>query len=755
MPAAPASFPRQIPIKRQLIGGTLLNTLSVLLLTCVALLAYEIHRDRDATVTSLSTIANIVADNASAVLLYDDQQSAGELLAGLHFEPGISAAALFDAQGGPFASYHRAAAERRKIPALPPPGVVMHATFFTLSIPVVQGPRHVGVFFLEGDLSETYRRSGVYALVLLTVLSGSGVVAMLLSNFFQRRISEPLLELASTARAISERKDYSVRAVQRSNDEIGDLTRAFNAMLEQIQQTEAALREGEERFRALADNIPQLAWMATGIAHATWFNQRWYDYTGTTFAEVHGRGWERVQHPDHLTRVSAKIADCFARGVAWEDTFPIRGRDGQYRWFLSAASPIRDTAGNVRLWFGTNTDITEQREAEQRALAASSAKDDFLAALSHELRNPLNPVLLVAGESSQDPALPPEVRSDFELIRKNVELEARLIDDLLDLTSITRGKLVLNTQAVDVNQVVLDAVATVRGAVEEKQIELELSLDRGAPQVEGDAVRLQQVFWNILKNAAKFTPAHGQISVTTRRLDSGKICRIQILDTGIGLSDSELARIFEAFSQGDHAGPAGSHRFGGLGLGLTISRMLVERHGGCIMAASEGRDRGALFTIELPLRTPATFAHSPVPAAVIANRASAARTHAPSRILLVEDHDATRQSLERFLKRRGFDVAAAASVAQAEALADRGTFDVVVSDIGLPDGTGYDLMEKLRGRYGLLGIALTGFGMEADLARSRSTGFIVHLTKPTSMALLEKALESVASSQSARPRSIR
>ena len=362
-------------------------------------------------------------------------------------------------------------------------------------------------------------------------------------------------------------------------------------------------------------------------------------------------------------------------------------------------------------------------------------------------------MLLVSSDSAVNPDLAPEVRADFELVRKNIELEARLIDDLLDLTSITRGKLVLNRQRVDLNQVLKDALGTVGKELLTKQIELVLALEAAPMILEGDPVRLQQVCWNILKNAAKFTPAGGRIIARTRRDDTPPHVRIEISDTGIGLTPSEKERIFDAFRQGDHATGTGSHRFGGLGLGLTISRMLVELHGGKIYATSEGRHRGALFTIELPLAdvtstVPETFAPGDAPV-------SASRPGMRERVLLVEDHDETRLSLERLLERRRYSVISAASISEARAIAEAQSFDVVISDIGLPDGLGYELMQELRDRFDLLGVALTGFGMEADVQRSRDTGFVVHLTKPATMQRLEDALNVVAAARAARSKPAR
>jgi signal transduction histidine kinase len=248
-----------------------------------------------------------------------------------------------------------------------------------------------------------------------------------------------------------------------------------------------------------------------------------------------------------------------------------------------------------------------QREAalsasEAQARAASRAKNDFLARLSHELRTPLNPILLLTSAAADDATLPSEIRADFETIAKNVTLEARLIDDLLDVTRIERGKLTLDLRLVDAHDLLADVLAMVRGELQQKRLVLQLDEDPARPQLWGDDVRLKQVLWNVLRNGIKFTPEGGKLTVTTRLTADQDRWSVAIQDTGIGLTPAEMTRIFEPFSQGDHAERHGSRPFAGLGLGLAISRRLVELHGGSIRASSDGRGQGAAFHLEFPLR---------------------------------------------------------------------------------------------------------------------------------------------------------
>jgi signal transduction histidine kinase len=378
-------------------------------------------------------------------------------------------------------------------------------------------------------------------------------------------------------------------------------------------------------------------------------------------------------------------------------------------------------------------------EARDVAEKSGRAKDDFLAALSHELRTPLNPVLLLASEAEDNPAFSKEARDNFAVIRRNVELEARLIDDLLDLTKITYGKMTLNMGSHDLGRILADAIENVRKELEQKQIVLRAEAMDAPRQITADDVRLQQVFWNLLKNAVKFTPEKGSITVATRIDATANKVIIAIIDTGIGLTPAEMNRIYDAFSQGDHAREDGPHRFGGLGLGLAISKRIVEQHLGRLSATSAGPGHGSTFVVELPLDANA---------AIVAGDISAGEAVAPPpgtaaparRVLLVEDHEPTRTTLSRLLQRRRYDVSTAASLAEARNQASENDFDFLISDIGLPDGTGFDLMRELRERGGIRGIALTGYGTEKDIDRSREAGFIVHLTKPISAQSLDKAL---------------
>jgi signal transduction histidine kinase/CheY-like chemotaxis protein len=396
------------------------------------------------------------------------------------------------------------------------------------------------------------------------------------------------------------------------------------------------------------------------------------------------------------------------------------------------------------------TDLTEQKRSEQlkQAWAASEemnlAKDRFLATLSHELRTPLTPVLALISALEGSDRLPSELHAEISMVRRNVELEARLIDDLLDLTRVSSGKLQLDRHDVDLRAVIEHAVQTSCAeemATGRRNIVVELADEDH--RIWGDAPRLTQVFWNLLNNAVKFTPEGSTITVRSRRETPGRFL-VEVVDNGVGIDPEILPRIFDAFEQGEESV---TRRYGGLGLGLAISRTIVELHGGSIVVCSEGRERGTTFSVHLPVGP--RRAQVVEPAVELPPAATQAPAHL--RILLVEDHFDTASALADLLRDQGHHVQIAGTIAQALDLAARGGVDLVVSDLGLPDGSGQDLMRKLSQGHNLRGIALSGYGMEDDVRRSREAGFEQHLTKPVNLQALEAAIQQVAASRARQP----
>jgi signal transduction histidine kinase/CheY-like chemotaxis protein len=380
--------------------------------------------------------------------------------------------------------------------------------------------------------------------------------------------------------------------------------------------------------------------------------------------------------------------------------------------------------------------LQRERSARAEAEQANHAKDHFLAMLSHELRTPLTPVLLGTTLLEGNAELPQDVREQAQMIRRNVELEARLIDDLLDLTRIARGKLELNLTPTDVHGVLRRAVEI---CCAERAGDLVLELNAAQHHVLGDAARLQQLFWNLVNNAVKFTPEGRPITIRSRNVGQANAIEIEVSDTGVGIEPKFLPKLFDAFEQGD---ATRARTFGGLGLGLAISKSLAEAHGGKVTADSAGRDAGATFTVRLPIIAEAPRREiEPVPAK------PSVQKQAHARILLVEDHEDTLQVMMMLLKRNGHEVTTASTVKGALSAAHDKQFDLVISDLGLPDGPGYELMRVLRAKNHLRGIALSGYGMSEDVELSREAGFAEHLVKPVDLRKLEEAMARVLAVQ--------
>ncbi len=370
--------------------------------------------------------------------------------------------------------------------------------------------------------------------------------------------------------------------------------------------------------------------------------------------------------------------------------------------------------------------------ASEKALReADRQKNEFLAVLSHELRNPLAPVLTAVQLIQRKPGLTEDLRLPLDIIRRNLQLEARLIDDLLDLSRIEQGKLVLYRKPITVSSLLERAVEIVQPDIDTRSLHFGVHIEHGDVLVNCDASRLQQVIWNLLSNAVKFTPEGGCIGLRCYRSEKQAI--IQVSDSGIGIEGDRLHTVFNAFEQG---GYAMTHRFGGLGLGLAIAKKLVHLHEGTIEAYSEGRNQGTTVRVSLPIAQAGEL--------VVDADQRAGTTPRKARVLVVEDNGDTAAMTRLLLEACGHKVQTAGDVAQALKRLEREPFDVLISDLGLPDGSGVDLMRKLRERGNAIrGIAMSGYGMPEDVCRSKEAGFSVHLTKPVEVDMLVEALSGV------------
>ncbi len=510
-------------------------------------------------------------------------------------------------------------------------------------------------------------------------------------------------------------------------------------------QMEVALRDSEARYRTLAQAIPQFVFITSAEGQNEYVNQQFCDYTGLSVEQMLNLDWLSILHPLDAERTGDRWMESVRTGEFYEIEYRLRRADGEYRWFLGQAAPLKDEQGRIVQWFGTCTDIHDRKQLEkervllfeqerasrQEAETANRLKDEFLAVLSHELRSPLNPILgwtnLLQGGRLDEA----KTAQALATIERNAKLQAQLIEDLLDISRIMQGKLMLNATPVSLAFVITAALETVHLAIEAKNIHLEVTLEPNINPVFGDGGRLQQVVWNLLSNAVKFTPASGRVKVNLTSIDD--CAQIQVTDTGKGINAEFTPFVFEYFRQEDGST---TRKFGGLGLGLAIARQIVELHGGQIWADSLGEEQGATFTVQLPLLQiensaipdEATNLVSPHPSPLTGIRA-----------LVVDDDADTREFLSFLLESAGAIVLVATSAPEVLLSFERFNPDILLSDIGMPGMDGYALIQAIRATeqgQNLPAIALTAYAGELDQQQALATGFQQHISKPVDADIL-------------------
>jgi len=506
--------------------------------------------------------------------------------------------------------------------------------------------------------------------------------------------------------------------------------------------THSALQETEEQFHMLVDSVEEYAiYMLDPTGNIVTWNAGAQKIKQYTAEEITGKNFACFYTAEDVAaeKPQRNLREAARKGHIREQGLRVR-KDGSTFHAEVVLTALRDGAGKIRGFSKVTRDVTDQirsRETEAAKIAAEKAsktKDNFLAALSHELRTPLTPALAAANYLAANAAkLPAEFVEDIEIIKRNVRLQARLIDDLLDLTRVTRGKLDLQFEDVDAHILVRDAIDIANSAIAAKKLTFSAHLNAEEHYIRADSIRIQQVFWNLINNAVKFTPSDGKIDIRTSNDDHGRF-RFEITDNGIGIEVDRQASLFAPFEQAD---PSISRQFGGLGLGLAISKHLINLHGGTIEAHSRGRSYGSTFTLALDAvtkRTEKSGVDSQTP-----------RKPAKSlRILLIEDHSDTRQTLSRLLTHFGHQISVADNTQSALEIVQSQKFDVVLSDIGLPDGSGYDVISQVKRKQPVKAVAITGFGTDEDVRRGKEAGFDFHLIKPIDLHELRNVLDQVA-----------
>ena len=485
----------------------------------------------------------------------------------------------------------------------------------------------------------------------------------------------------------------------------------------------------EDTVRTIADKVPVALWMTDASNSCVFLNRYWQELTGQTEREGLGTGWTDATHPDDRERTFRVFAEAAEKRVPFALDYRLRTPDGSYRWAIDAGVPRFDPDGQWQGYVGSVTDVHDRKLAEEKLRQADRRKDQFMALLSHELRNPLAPIrngLYVLEEAEPDSESAARAR---QIIRRQVEQLARLVDDLLDITRITRGKVELRRELVDLRELVRHTVEDHRPLFESKGVRASVELSLDSIHVHGDPNRLKQAVGNLLQNAAKFTKREQAAAVTVERDEEHAIVRV--VDTGAGMEPSTIAGLFEPFMQADDSLARSA---GGLGLGLALVRSIAELHGGEVRARSDGLGRGSCFELRLPVSAEAVRESDP----------DDARDEVrPLFILLIEDSVDVAESMQMLLEMEGHAVIVAGDGIAGLEKARSETPDVVLCDLGLPGLDGYGVARALSSDPNLAEVhrvALSGYALPEDVARAKAAGFHHHLAKPASLDKLREVL---------------
>ncbi len=569
-----------------------------------------------------------------------------------------------------------------------------------------------------------------------------------------QELQTQIVERLRVEQELRKHQNHLEELVAIRTEEITKSNEQLKLEIAERQRILSVLRHSEQRYRYLAESIPQLVWTADVDGSTDYFNSNWCKYTGLEMEQSVGFGWLTALHPDDVERAGQVWLNAVSNGTVYETEYRFqRGDDGCYRWHLGRGLPVKDEEGNVVKWFGTCTDIHEHKQileerahlleleqiAREKAETANRIKDEFLAVLSHELRTPLNAILgwsklLQTRNFDQEKRL-----QALATIERNGKLLVQLIEDLLDTSRILQGKLTLQITKINLASTILSALDTMRLALETKSIRVTTIFEPNMGMIMGDSTRLQQVVWNLLSNAIKFTPNQGKIAVELRQADG--YAQVIVSDTGQGINSEFLPYAFDYFQQADSSSV---RKFGGLGLGLAIVRNIVDMHGGMVKAESLGEGQGATFTISLPLRqdnSPSLLDAANLPTNLAVNSLLLAGI----KVLIVEDDDDARDFLLFVLEEEGAEAIAVSSAFAALEVLIQVKPDILVSDISMPDMDGYMLIHQVRTLTPEAGgqipaIALTAYARDEDQQQALKAGYQMHLSKPVNTEKLIAAI---------------
>jgi len=515
---------------------------------------------------------------------------------------------------------------------------------------------------------------------------------------------------------------------------------------------ERAATEGAERFRFLAESMPQMIFTAQPNGDVDYFNQQWSAFTGLTLDNIHDWRWTKFIHSDDVKETSRRWRQSLDTGQPFEAQHRVRRADGVYRWHLSRATPMRDDGNDITMWISSNTDIEDQKRTEddlselyKEASSLNRAKDEFLATLSHELRTPMTSILGWTALLSMTTLDEATRREGIATIHRSALVQAQLIDDVLDVSRMITGKLRLTIEPVDMEVILRAAVTAVIPAAEAKGIRIGMIFEPGLPRLGADPVRLQQVIWNLLSNALKFTPAGGHVDLRLFSRDGNVV--VEVCDTGAGITAAFLPYAFDRFAQ-QEVGTMRHH--GGMGIGLSIVKQLVELHGGNVSVVSEGEGLGTTFTIAIPIQNMGHENAAAIDAPRLRPKPPSAKLASISglRVLVVDDERDSRRTISAILEVHGAIVTAASSAEEGLRLAGRHSFDILLCDIAMPEQDGYSLIRSIRSpadeKSRVPAVAVTAYGRPAEREIALGEGFDEYLKKPVEPAELISLVASMA-----------